>query len=424
MDVERRTTRDGSQRSEPLLRSMLSAVSGLRAHQTMMDVVGANISNVNTPGFKASRVTFEEALAEVIGAGSRGGTGRGGTNPLQLGLGARVSTIDGVFTQGASQVTGRSTDLSIAGDGFFIVELEGERRYTRAGAFGFDEAGGLVAPGGARVMGWPATNGVVDSEAPIQAISLPLTDVIAARPTSVVSMGGNLSSAIAIGEDYLPSTVVYDSLGDQHDMVITFTKTNVNEWSAAVEIDGNPVTANPATLTFGTEGQLASASTISVSGFTPVGAEPMAFDIGFGGTGGIVQYAGAHTAEIFAQDGQAIGSLSGFFIGEDGTVKAQFPNGETEAMAQIAIGTFENPGGLVRLGDSHFSQSLASGDPDIGAPGSEKRGLVSSGTLEISNVDLALEFTNLIIAQRGFQANGRAISASDEMLADLVNIRR
>ena len=158
MDVERRTTRDGSQRSEPLLRSMLSAVSGLRAHQTMMDVVGANISNVNTPGFKASRVTFEEALAEVIGAGSRGGTGRGGTNPLQLGLGARVSTIDGVFTQGASQVTGRSTDLSIAGDGFFIVELEGERRYTRAGAFGFDEG---RRPGGTR---WGPGHGLAGDE--------------------------------------------------------------------------------------------------------------------------------------------------------------------------------------------------------------------------------------------------------------------
>ena len=407
-----------------MLRAMLSAISGLRAHQTMMDVVGHNIANVNTPGYKTSRVVFEEALSEVIGGSSQAGDDRGAINPIQLGLGAKVGAIDGVFTQGASQLTGRSTDLAVQGEGFFVLSRAGERVYTRAGSFNFDSVGNLVAAGGSRVLGWQAQDGVIDLGSPLTAIELPLSQVIAAQATSSVEFSGNLSASLAAGESHATTFYVFDSLGNEHEVLARFTNDAPNAWTLTVEVDGNAMTLSSANVAFDTVGALTSDETISVSGWTPDGAEPLEFDLQFGGPSGIAQFAGESSAESLSHDGRAIGYLRGFAIGEDGTLTAHFSNGDTKAMARIATATFENPSGLIRMGDSAFIASLASGEANIGSPGTGDRGLMRSGTLELSNVDLALEFTNLIIAQRGFQANGRVITASDEVLADLVNLKR
>jgi flagellar hook protein FlgE len=403
---------------------MLSAISGLRAHQTMMDVVGHNISNVNTPGFKSSRVTFEEALSEVIGGSSQANDATGGTNPIQLGLGTRVAAIDGVFSQGASQLTGRPTDLAVQGEGFFVLDRGGERVYTRAGAFNFDDTGTLVASGGARVMGWTSQAGVIDTGAPLAPVRLPLSQVIGAQATTTVEFGGNLSASIETGDDYATTFYIYDSIGNQHEVVARFTKNGAGDWTLGIEVDGNTMALSDSNVTFDTEGNLTSAGTVSVSGYTPAGADPMVFDMVFDGTSNFAQYAGESSAEALNHDGKAIGYLRGFAIGEDGTLTAHFSNGDTEAMAKIATATFENPTGLVRVGDSAFIASLASGDANVGEPGTGDRGSMQAGTLELSNVDLAQEFTSLIIAQRGFQANGRVITASDEVLADLVNLKR
>ena len=407
-----------------MLRAMLSAISGLRAHQTMMDVVGHNIANVNTPGFKSSRVMFEEALSEVLGGSSQAGDDRGSINPIQLGLGARVGAIDGVFTQGASQLTGRPTDLAIQGEGFFILDAAGERLYTRAGSFNFDSVGNLVAAGGARVLGWQAVDGVIDLGSPLAAIELPLSQVIGAQATSEVDFGGNLSASLEPGDDFATTFFIFDSLGNQLEVQARFTMNAIGDWSLAVEVDGTAMTLDSTNITFDSEGNLTSADSINVSGYTPPGADPLNFDLVLGGATGIAQFAGASSAEALSNNGKAIGYLRGFAIGEDGTLTAHFSNGDTKAMARIATATFENPSGLIRMGDSAFIASLASGEANIGSPGTGDRGLMRSGTLELSNVDLALEFTNLIIAQRGFQANGRVITASDEVLADLVNLKR
>lgn len=408
-----------------MMRSMFAGVSGLRSHQTMMDVVGNNIANVNTAGFKASQVTFSESLSQIL-RGASGTTGeRAGTNAAQIGLGVKVSQIDSVFTQGASQVTGRNTDLAVQGEGFFVVESAGERTYTRLGSFIFDSEGTLSTSTGGAVQGWVAdATGVVDINASIQDIQIPLGLVIDPIETTQVAIGGSLSSDAAIGDISRTSIQVIDSLGTSHEATFTFTKTNVNEWTVSAEVGGSPATPTPAVMTFDTAGQLTSATTLSVAGFTPPGADPINFDIDLASNLPIVQFGGEPTMEAKAKDGQAIGYLIGYSVGDDGLIEGQFSNGQNKALGQVATATFANPGGLVRQGDSAFRTSVNSGEPLVGVAGTGNRGLLSSGTLEMSNVDLSREFTNLIVAQRGFQANSRVITTTDELLSDLVNIKR
>ena len=391
----------------------------------MMDVVGNNIANVNTAGYKGAQVTFEEALTQTLQGPAGSGTSRGGTNPLQIGLGVKVASIDGVFTQGATQVTGRPTDLAISGDGFFMLDLDGQRVYTRAGSFRWDESGNLVAPGGFLVQGWTAdTNGDVATQTAVSSINLPLSQVIDPVETSEIEIGGNLPSDVPVGEMHTTSIVTYDSLGEAHEVLVTFEKTGANAWDASAEMDGNALTLSSTSLTFDSSGQLTSAGTLSLGGYTPPGADPVAIDIVLDGNAPIVQFGGSATAESFDQDGNAIGFLSNFAISENGTISGLYSNGETKVLAMIATTTFNNPSGLVRAGETHFQASTNSGQPIVGEPGTGNRGLIAAGALEMSNVDLAQEFTNLIIAQRGFQANSRVITASDEVLNDLVNLKR
>jgi flagellar hook protein FlgE len=408
-----------------MMRSMFSGVSGLRSHQTMMDVVGNNIANVNTAGFKSAQITFGEAMAQTLQGPAGAGVDSGGTNPLQIGLGVRVSSIDGVFTQGATQITGRPTDIAIQGDGFFILQQEGERVYTRAGSFRWDESGNLVAPGGNFVMGWLADDyGDVQTQTAVTPINLPLSQVIDPVETSVVQLGGNLSSDSAIGDIHTTSIVVYDSLGDPQELLVEFEKTAAGAWDVRASMNGTTLTLDSTSVTFDADGRLSSTGTIAVSGYTPPGANPLAIDLVLDGNSPLVQFGGAATAESIDQNGNAIGFLTDFSIAGNGTISGQFSNGETKVLAMIATATFNNPSGLIRSGETRFEASVNSGQPLVGEPGNGNRGLVASGALEMSNVDLAQEFTNLIIAQRGFQANSRVITASDEVLADLVNLKR
>ncbi len=408
-----------------MMRSMFSGVSGLRSHQTMMDVVGNNIANVNTAGFKASQVTFSESLSQILRGASGASGDRAGTNAAQIGLGVKVGQIDSVFTQGASQVTGRNTDLAVQGEGFFVVEAAGERSYTRLGSFLFDSAGTLTTASGAAVQGWvAAADGSVDANAAIEDIQIPLGLVIDPIRTTQVAIGGSLSSDAAVGQISRTSIEIFDSLGSSHEATFIFTKSNVNEWTATVEVGGVAGGVTPATLTFDTAGQLTSGTTLSVTGFTPPGADPIAFDVDLASSLPVVQFGGESTMEAKAKDGQAIGYLIGYSVSDDGLIEGQFSNGQNKALGQVATATFANPGGLVRESDSTFRSSVNSGEPLVGIAGTGNRGLLSSGTLEMSNVDLAREFTNLIVAQRGFQANSRVITTTDELLSDLVNIKR
>jgi flagellar hook protein FlgE len=414
------------------MRSMFSGVSGLRANQTMMDVVGNNIANVNTTGFKASQVTFQEALSQTLrGAAGSTATGRGGTNPIQIGLGTIVASVDDIFTQGAAQTTGRNTDLSLQGDGFFMVSNGGgDRNYTRAGSFNFDEDGYLVNPDGLKVQGWTADAvGNIDSNSSVGNIKLPIGQVVDPIPTTQISVGGNLSSDAANGTVVSTTINTFDSVGAAHLLRLDYTKTGTNAWSVAATLDGATVDLDGATagttaaMTFNASGALTSGN-ITAQPIAVTGANAMNLVLDMTGDGPMVQFGGSSTAQAFSQNGEAIGFLRNFAIGNDGTITGQFSNGATKALAQVAIATFNNPTGLTRVGNSNFAASVNSGEPLIGAAGTGNRGALMAGAVEMSNVDLAREFTSMIIAQRGFQANSRIITTSDEMLQELVNLKR
>ena len=413
-----------------MMRSMFAGVSGLRSHQIMMDVVGNNIANVNTVGFKASRVTFADALSQLV-RGSSGGTGEAtvGINPHQVGLGVRVASTDLVFTQGGSQLTGKSTDVSVQGEGFFVVRFGSEQLYTRAGAFSFDQNGNLTDPSGAAVQGWLASpDGTISSNAPVQDIKIPVGQTIAPTATTSVRIGGNVSAGAETTDDPVITAIdIVDNVGDTHRITYQLAKTGDNAWELDV-IDPDGTSLGTTALTFDPDtGQLTAPTTPPSFSYTPSGGSAVDFTIDFGdpgAAGSLTQFGGSSDAAALGQDGSTSGFLRAFAIGDDGVLSGVFSNGRSRPLARLAVASFNNPSGLLKSGDSRFRATTTSGAALVGESGSAGRGTISAGTLEMANVELAQEFTNLIIAQRGFQANSRIITSSDEMLQDLVNLKR
>jgi flagellar hook protein FlgE len=414
-----------------MLRSMYSGISGLRTHQTMMDVVGNNISNVNTAGYKSSSTVFQDVLSQTLQGAGAPVNGAGGTNPAQVGLGVKLGAISTNFAQGATQLTGRATDLAIQGDGFFAVQQGGENLYTRSGSFNFDANGQLVTPSGASVLGWKADAGAINPNGPLEPVRLPIGQTLPPVQTGTVRLGGNLPDtefqpAPATPVSVTNGVTIFDSQGAPIKLSITYTQTANDEWSVtatAPRADGSgDETVGTDTLSWNGTGfgnpDMTLTVPASVGTFGPVTVlfgtpeEPM------------TQYAGSNSISALEQDGAAIGALQSFTISPNGTVMGIFSNGKQEAVAQIAMANFANPGGLEKVGGSMYRPSPNSGLVQVGVAGDGGRGTLSGGTVEMSNVDLAQEFTNLIVAQRGFQANSRVISSSDELLQDLVNLKR
>lgn len=392
-----------------MLRSLFSGISGLRSHQTMLDVTGNNIANVNTTGFKSSQTQFQDTLSQVLQNAGGAQAGTGGTNPAQVGLGVRVAGITTNFTQGASQITGRSTDMMIQGDGFFVVRKGADTYYTRAGSFDFDSTGQMVLPGeGALVQGWAAVNGVVDTNGPLSDLRVPAGSLMAAVATTGANYEGNLDSSAATGTVLHRTVDAFDSLGNSRELSLDFTKTATG-WSLAA--DDGTATAAPGALTFAADGSLTSPTTFTIGG--------VAVDIS-----AMTGFSGLDTAKAKNQNGQAAGTLQSFALGADGTITGAFSNGLKQTIGRLALGSFTNPSGLEKAGGSLFRTSVNSGDAQVGAAGTGGRGSLAGGALEMSNVDLSSEFTNLIVAQRGFQANSRVITTSDEVLQELVNLKR
>ena len=408
-----------------MLRSMNSAIAGLRAHQTKLDVTGNNIANVNTVGYKSSTTVFEDTLSQVVRNGSAPTAQAGGTNPAQVGLGVKVAGITTNFEQGSAQNTGRSTDFMISGDGFFITQAGNEQLYTRAGSFNYDAAGNLVTPDGALLQGWMADDGVVDTNGAIGALTVPFGDVMQPTETDNGAVVGNLSSAAATGTGVQTQMTMYDALGTKHQISLSFTKTGDNTWSVvARDENDNTLASTAGPLAFDpVAGTLPAASrTFRITpDATMAGSWPgqITIDLAelrqFGGTSGLTP------ARV---DGNAMGSLQSISLSGDGTVMGVYSNNLREPIGKLALATFANPGGLAKAGNSSFRVGDNSGQPAIGEPGGGGRGTLVAGALEMSNVDLAEEFTGLIVAQRGFQANSRVITSSDEMLQDLVNLKR
>src|SRR5690606_12329897 len=391
-----------------MLRSLYSSISGLRVHQQMLDVTGNNIANVNTVGFKASQTTFRDTLSELVQAAGAPGPDAGGMNPAQIGLGVRLGSITTNFSQGGTQTTGRGTDLRIQGDGFFVVRSGGEQLYTRAGAFSFDSQGRLVTSSGQIVQGWTTiVNGVVDASAALQDAALPFNAPVPPAATTLVTLTGNVpdntTTPITLSVD------TYDALGNRIPLTVEIAPgANPDEWQVTATLGGATATA---TFTTGGTGVFPNPATVTVGGV----------DVDLSA---LTAYAGEKTVKVEDQNGSPAGTLQAYTIGPDGSVVGVFSNGQRQVLAQIALANFTNPEGLEKVGDSTYRPTLNSGLPQIGVPGTAGLGSLQSHTLEMSNVDLAAEFTNLVIAQRGFQANSRVITTSDELLHDLVNLKR
>ncbi|MEW6523403.1 MAG: flagellar hook protein FlgE [Bacillota bacterium] len=408
-----------------MMRSMFSAIGGMKNHQIRMDVIGHNIANVNTIGFKAGRATFQEVLSQTLRGASAPQSQRGGTNPMQVGLGMKLMSIDTIFNQGSPQATGRGTDLAIQGDGFFVLKDGAGLVYTRAGAFDVDGDGYLVDAGGRRVQGWTAgLTGLTTQDASATGdIRISLGQATPAQATTSVWLAGNLDSTAPVGHQRTATVSVFDSLGQPVNLTIAFTKTGVNQWEWEVTgPEGMPTGSEGGSgeLTFGTDGRLLEVTGEVLTLFPP-GAEPLSAAMDFQA---VTQGAGPSSAEVSSRNGYPRGEIEAFFIDNTGTITGFFTNGVSMQLARLALASFANQSGLLRAGDNLFRTSNNSGLAQIGEAGTGGRGRINAGYLEQSNVDLAMEFTEMIVTQRGFQANSRVITTTDEILNELVNLKR
>jgi len=413
-----------------MIRSMFSAVSGLRAHRTMLDVVGNNISNTSTAGFKRSGTVFEDVLSETVrnvGAGADDGA-TGGTNPSQIGLGVAVARISTDFSQGALQTTGRQLDFAIRGDGFFVADGSGDRSYTRSGSMSLDAQGRLVTANGSLVQGWSADAlGVVNPNVAADDITVPIGSTAAPAPTTGIDLNGNLPADAAVGDTFISGVLVFNSPGDTEMLALTFEKTNANEWTVtAADSAGTAVALTDAVLTFDSDGQIVTPADGAIDiAAGVVGADFDAMTINVNSAvGAVTQFGELSTIAVADQNGYGAGILQSISMSQEGVLIGSFSNGVSRSLAQLTIANFTNPEGLEKAGGSMFSATINSGEPQLSVAGNGGRGLISSGALEMSNVDLAEEFVTLITAQRGFQANSRVVTSSDEVLNDIVNLKR
>jgi flagellar hook protein FlgE len=339
----------------------------------------------------------------------------GGLNPAQVGLGVQLAGITNNFTQGSTQSTGVSTDLMIQGDGFFIVNKGGQTLYTRAGAFTFDANGNLTNPSGMMVQGYPATAGVVNSTAALQTINVPATTTMAPTPSSKITVAGNITSG-TLGP-LTKTATVYNAAGNPD--IVTMTMV----WSGA-DWAVTPTDSNLVTPGAGTAGAL---SFLPSGAYNPASTPPT-ITLGDGTVvtidlTGVTSYGGDQTLAVSATDGYSSGTLASLQIANTGDVVGVFGNGQRLTLARVALATFNNPAGLEKTGDTTFSSTNNSGLANVSSPGNGS-GTLLGGSLEMSNVDLGKEFTSLIIAQRGFQANSKVITTSDQILEVLVNMKQ
>lgn len=432
-----------------MMRSMYSGVSGLRVHQTKMDVIGNNISNVNTAGFKASRTLFNEVFSQNLQNASGPTPNLGGRNPMQIGLGANVSTIDINMNEGSSQRTDLSTDLKIEGSGFFVVKNADGVKFTRAGAFRVDVAGNLVNPAGMYVMGWQPDpqkpNEIQKGEVTPLKVMSPENMYSLPQATTKGMITGNINqndAQVAANAAGSPITFnFYDSQGYIYTAQFRVKKAagGAGTYDVTLEqvTDQNSKPLNPqmnlagaVQFTFDEKGVIKNnPATFTLNGLTTASGSTISnIEIDFSK---VTQFNGNTTVQGMRGDkdkvgaGNASGEMSDFQIGADGRILAKYTNGDSKLLGQIVVANFDNPAGLQKEGNNLFATTMNSGEFNgIGVDATSIGSTINSGVLEMSNVDLSLEFTEMITTQRGFQANSRVITTSDEILQELVNLKR
>ena len=415
--------------------SFSAGLSGLNANATYLSVIGNNLANINTVGFKASTVTFQDLVSQTVGGSS--------ANPMQVGLGVTTGSISPVFSQGAIENTREATNVAIQGNGFFVVRGPGGNSYTRVGNFTFNSEGKLVSPDGQFVQGFTtinATTGAVVTTGAPGDVTVPPGVLRAPVATTRIGTQTNLDASAAIGATHTAAVQIYDSLGQPHIATILYTKSAANSWTYEVTVPSTDATGTAGTTagtirlgtgtaTFNGTGQLTapaadvtlSAPTTWVNGATP---NAITWDLYDGTTASLTGYTAQSTNSSIDQNGAPAGQIDNLSIAADGTIMATFGAGQTVAVGQLALASFNNPKGLIKLGSSRYGESQSAGIANVGIAGTGGRGTLIGSALEGSNVDIAQEFTAMILAQRGYQANSKTITVSDELLVDTLSLKR
>jgi len=405
------------------------ALSALQANSTAIDVVGNNLANLNTTGYKDTNVDFETLMAQSLGVGQ---------NSAQIGMGVGQVSTATEFTQGTISTTSGPMDAAIQGDGFFVVQNSANQTlYTRDGSFQVNSAGNIVTATGENVQGWTATNGTVNANGPVGNLTVPLGTTVPAVATSAMSVTVNLDAQSATGTTFSAPVQVYDSLGASHTLSVNFTQTAANTWGYTVTIPGADLTGGgtaplaSGSLTFDTNGNLttpaatADPQAVKVTGLADGAAD---MNIGWslynsaGTSSGITQYGEASGVGGVTQNGSAAGQITNVSLQNGGLLVANFSNGQTTTVGQLALASIPNPESLTSVGNNNLAGSSSTGAISVGAANTSGRGQVVAGSLEASTVDMATEFTKLLTYERGYQAASRVITTSDQLLQDTMGL--
>jgi flagellar hook protein FlgE len=417
--------------------SFSTALSALNADSTAIDVVGNNLANLNTPGFKTSVVAFRDLVTESLGAG---------LGETQVGFGTGEPLTIRQFTQGAVQTTSGVLDAAIQGDGFFVVQdSSGNTLYTRDGNFQTDKSGNLLTDTGDEVQGWTTidpTTGAVDTNGPIGNIVVPVGSLHPPTATTTITDDLNLDSGATADDTSAFSTpiTVYDSLGTSHVLTLNFQKTGAGQWSYQVTVPGDDVSGGTAgtpfdisgasgTLTFDTTGQLTDPANSSPIAFSVTGLADGASDMNLtwnpynsDGTGRITQFGEPSASSASSQNGSPAAELDHVGLADGGQILAEYTDGTQVVVGQVALAQIRNPDTLIAAGNNTFQLSALTANPSIGLPSTGGRGSIVGGSIEASTVDIATEFTNLIVYQRAYEANAHVVTTADELSQDTINL--
>jgi len=405
-------------------------LSGLAAAQEDLSVISNNLANLNTVGYKADQASFKDLFYQMYGMD-------GANNPVQVGEGVSMGSVSPIFTDGSIQATGVDTDAAITGNGFFVVQQNGVQEYTRAGNFTINQFGQMTTQDGALVMGYPAVNGVISPSQTLSPLVINKGQLVPGAATTTMQTQTNLDASAAVGDTFSTPISVFDSLGTSHVLTYQFTKTAANTWGYQITLPaadtggtGAPTVVASGTLTFNGDGTLATPAApvtgIAINALAD-GASPLnlTWDVqDVNGNGLLTQTNSPSATANASQNGYSAGTLQGFTIASDGTIEGSFSNSQTIALGQIALANFANPDGLLREGGNNFITTLAAGSPVIGVAGTGGRGTITGDSLEQSNVDIATEFSNMIVTQRGYEANARVVTTFDQLTQDTINMKQ
>jgi len=418
--------------------SFSAGLSGLNANSAYLSVIGNNLANINTIGFKSSTVTFMDLVSQTVGGG--------GGNPMQVGLGVVTGSISPVFSQGAIENTREATNVAIQGNGFFVVRGPNGNAYTRAGNFSMNSDGKLQTPDGHIVQGYSEVNaltGAIVTTGTPSDITVPTGVLREPVASTRIQTKSNLSADAEALDTFASSVQITDSLGAQHIATITYTKSaTAGQWDYAITVDGDEITGGtPATpfsvgtgsVTFDSTGTLTGVNgglPADVVITTPTWQNGAALStltwdlVDADGVPALTSFSSASATSYVAANGSQAGRIDSVSISSDGSIVATFGAGQSVTVGQLALASFNNPKGLTKLGSNRYAESQAAGTANIGTAGNGGRGSLIGSALEQSNVDIAQEFTQMILAQRGYQANSKTITVSDELLVDTLALKR